>query len=316
MLPGIKEWGSPLMGDNMIVITGATGNTGRPAAEALLAKGDKVRVIGRDAKRLEPLVQKGAEAFVGSVEDAAAITKALDGATAAYLMFPADIAQPDMRAYQERISDVYAAVLAKTRVPYVVTLSSLGAEHAEKVGPIAGLHNLEQKLNRIPTLSVLHLRPGSFMENLFMSIQPIRTMGVLPSALPPDAPIAWIAGKDIGHYAAERLHARDFSGSSIQELLGPRDLTMKEVASIAGKAIGKPGLGYMQVPFFMLEPALTQMGLPKNTAALMIEMWKGMNAGLIAPQETRSAKNTTPTEMETFVAETFAPAYLSKSATA
>ena len=36
----------------MIVITGATGRTGRPAAEALLAKGEKVRVIGRDAKKL------------------------------------------------------------------------------------------------------------------------------------------------------------------------------------------------------------------------------------------------------------------------
>ncbi len=298
----------------MIVITGATGNTGRPAAEALLAKGDKVRVIGRDAKKLEPRVQKGAEAFVGSVEDAAAMTKALEGAEAAYLMLPADISQQDMRAYQERISDAYAAAVAKARVPYVVTLSSLGAEHAEKTGPIVGLHNLEQKLNRIAGLNVLHLRPGSFMENLFMSIQPMRTMGALPSGVAATSPIPWIAAKDIGAYAAERMHARDFSGSSTQELLGPRDVTMKEVASIVGKAIGKPNLGYMQVPFIMLEPALTQMGLPKSTAALMIEMWKGMNAGLVAPQETRSPKNTTPTTLESFVADVFAPAYLSKGA--
>jgi uncharacterized protein YbjT (DUF2867 family) len=298
----------------MIVITGATGNTGRPAAEALLAKGDKVRVIGRDAKKLEPLVQKGAEAFVGSVEDTAAMIKALEGAEAAYLMLPADISQQDMRAYQERISDTYAAAVAKTRVPYVVTLSSLGAEHAEKTGPIVGLHNLEQKLNRIAGLNVLHLRPGSFMENLFMSIQPMRTMGALPSGVAATSPAPWIAAKDIGHYAAERLHARDFSGSSTQELLGPRDVTMKEVASIVGKAIGKPNLGYMQVPFIMLEPALTQMGMPKSTAALMIEMWKGMNAGLVAPQETRSPKNTTPTTLESFVADVFAPAYLSKGA--
>ena len=42
----------------MIVITGATGNTGKPAAEALLAKGEKIRVIGRDAKKLEPSFRK------------------------------------------------------------------------------------------------------------------------------------------------------------------------------------------------------------------------------------------------------------------
>ena len=37
----------------MIVVTGATGRTGRPATEALLAKGEKVRLVGRDAKKLD-----------------------------------------------------------------------------------------------------------------------------------------------------------------------------------------------------------------------------------------------------------------------
>jgi hypothetical protein len=68
------------------------------------------------------------------------------------------------------------------------------------------------------------------------------------------------------------------------------------------------------VPFTMLEPALVQMGLPKSTAALLIEMWKGANAGLIAPQEQRTAKNTTPTTLELFATEVFAPAFLSKTA--
>ena len=66
----------------MIVITGATGNTGRIAVEGLLASGEKVRAMGRDAKKLEPLTQKGAEAFVGKAEDAAQMSKALEGATA------------------------------------------------------------------------------------------------------------------------------------------------------------------------------------------------------------------------------------------
>jgi len=298
----------------MIVITGATGNTGRPAAEALLAMGEKVRVIGRDEKRLEPLVEKGAEAFVGSVEDAAAMTKAFEGATAAYLLIPADAHQPDFRAYQERVSDAYAAAVAAAHVPYLVTLSSIGAKHAEKTGPIVGLHNMEEKLNRITGPHVLHLRPAGFMENLLMSISPMRTMGFFPGAAPGDVPVAWIATKDIGTYAAERLHARNFSGRSTQELLGARDISMKEAATIIGRAVGKPGLGYMQVPFLMLEPALVQMGIPKSTAALFIEMWKGMNAGLVAPEEKRSAKNTTPTTLESFVTESFAPAFLGKSA--
>jgi uncharacterized protein YbjT (DUF2867 family) len=296
----------------MIVVTGATGHTGRPAVEALLAGGKKVRVIGRDAKKLEPFTQRGAEAFVGNVEDVASMTKAFDGASAVYLVLPEDVSQQDLRAHQERVSDSYAAAIANAHVRYAVNLSSIGAQHAEKTGPIVGLHNQEQKLNRVAGLNVLHLRAAYFMENLLMSIAPLRSMGALPGGMTSDVPMPWIATKDIGAYAATRLAARDFSGSSIQELHGQRDLSMKEAASIVGKSIDKPNLGYMQVPFLMLEPAFVQMGMPKKTAALLIEMWKGANAGLIVPQEKRSAKNTTPTTIESFVTEVFAPAYLGK----
>jgi uncharacterized protein YbjT (DUF2867 family) len=299
----------------MIVITGATGNTGKPAVEALLANGEKVRVIGRDAKKLEPFSQKGAEAFVGNVEDAAQMSKAFDGATAVYLLVPQVIVE-DTRAYQDRISDAYLTAVTNARPAYAVTLSSLGAQHSENTGPIVGLHNLEQKLNGIAGLNVLHLRPGPFMEGLFMSMTPLRTMGFLPGGAPGDAPLPMIATKDIGAYAAKRLHARDFSGSSIQELLGPRDVTMKEIATVVGTAIGKPKLGYMQVPFMMLESALVQTGMPKSLAKLLIEMWKAGNAGLLAPQEKRSAINTTLTTIESFVTEVFAPAFLAQSASA
>jgi uncharacterized protein YbjT (DUF2867 family) len=52
---------------HMYVVIGATGNTGKVVAEKLLEKGEKVRVVGRDAKRLERFTQKGAEAFVADV---------------------------------------------------------------------------------------------------------------------------------------------------------------------------------------------------------------------------------------------------------
>jgi uncharacterized protein YbjT (DUF2867 family) len=294
----------------MIVVTGATGRTGRATTEALLAKGEKVRVVGRDAKKLAPLVERGAEPFVGNVEEAGSMTKAFDGASAVYLVLPEDLSQQDLRAHQERVSDSLAAAIANSHVRFVVNLSSVGAQRANGTGPIVGLHNQEQKLNRVPGLNVLHLRAAYFMENLFMSIAPLRSTGTLPGGLRADAPMPWIGTKDIGGYAATRLAARDFSGGSIQELHGQRDISMKEAASIVGNSIGKPNLAYVQVPSTMLESALLKMGLTKTTAELIIEMWEGANAGLIVPQEARSARNTTPTTLESFVAEVFAPVYL------
>jgi uncharacterized protein YbjT (DUF2867 family) len=300
----------------MIAITGATGNTGRPATEALLAKGEKVRAIGRDAKKLESLAAKGAEAFIGNPEDAATLTKAFTGADAAFLVLPSDPTQQDLRAFQKKISDAYVEAVKASHVPYVVLVSSIGAQHTSGTGPIAGLRQLEDALREIPGLNALFLRPAYFMENLLMNIQPIRTMGMLPGPGPADAAIPMIATRDIGRYAAERLAARDFSGFSTQELLGQREVTMKEVAPLLGNAIGKPNLAYMQVPFLVLEPALVQMGISKDAAALLIEMWKAANAGKIVPLEPRSATNTTPTTIETFVAEVFGPAYSGKTATA
>jgi uncharacterized protein YbjT (DUF2867 family) len=298
----------------MYVITGATGNTGKIVAETLLANGQKVRVIGRTAEKLQPFVAKGAEAFVGLVDDAAAMTRAFTGARAVYAMIPPSMPSKDYRADQERTSDALAAALEKAGVTYAVTLSSVGADKPAKTGPVVGLHNLEEKLNRIAALNVLHLRAGYFMENLLAQIGVIRSMGMAAGPLKGDLPVAMIATRDIGAYAAAALEKLDFTGKQTRELLGQRDVTMREVASIIGQAIGKPGLTYTHAPAMMLKPAMVSMGISSNVVDLLLEMSDAMNSGHMVALEKRSAANTTPTSLETFAAEVFAPAFQGKAA--
>jgi uncharacterized protein YbjT (DUF2867 family) len=50
---------SPVALNAIYVILGASGNTGSIIADTLLSKGKKVRVVGRDAGRLQPFVGKG-----------------------------------------------------------------------------------------------------------------------------------------------------------------------------------------------------------------------------------------------------------------
>jgi uncharacterized protein YbjT (DUF2867 family) len=300
----------------MIVITGATGNTGKPAVEALLAANQKVRAIGRNAEHLAPLAQRGAEPFVAQVNDAAAMTKAFQGADSVYLLLPSNPKSDDVLGDEAKITDAYVEAVTKSGVKHVVLLSSIGAELTERTGPVLGLHNLEEKIKGIQGLNAHSIRAVNFMDNLFMSIAPLRKMGFLPGAAPSDVPGPMVATRDIGAYAARRLAARDFTGFSTQELHGQRDVTMKEVTGVVGNAIGKPGLSYMQVPYMMLEPALVQSGMSKNLAGLLIELWKGLAAGTVKPLEPRNAGNTTPTSIETFVSEVFAPAYLAQAASA
>jgi shikimate 5-dehydrogenase len=79
--------------DAVYVILGGGGNTGSIIASSLLSKSRKVRVLGRDAGRLQRLVRKGGEAFTAEVSDAAALTKAFGGARAAYLFFAVPVAR-------------------------------------------------------------------------------------------------------------------------------------------------------------------------------------------------------------------------------
>jgi uncharacterized protein YbjT (DUF2867 family) len=300
----------------MFAITGATGNTGSVIAEKLLARGEKVRVIGRDASRLARFVQKGAEAFAADVTDAAALARAFDGAEAVYAMVPPNVGSTDVRGYQERVSDALASALGKASVSQTVVLSSVGADKPEKTGPVVGLHNLEQKLNGIAGLNAIYLRAGYFMENLLPQVEVIRNFGIVGGPVRPDLRLPLIATHDIGATAAELLLKLHFAGKETRELLGQRDVNYQEVASVVGKAIGKPDLAYAQLPAQQLKPALIQMGMSSNMADLLLEMAEALNSGYMVALEPRSARNTTPTSLETFVAEEFVPRFQRKAASA
>src|SRR5260370_41669996 len=68
----------------------------------------------------------------------------------------------------------------------------------------------------------------------------------------------------------------------MQELHGERDLSMGEVASVISRAIGKQDLRYLQFTYEQVEQALVQMGISAKTAASFIEMFQGMNDGIVA----------------------------------
>jgi uncharacterized protein YbjT (DUF2867 family) len=299
----------PVVRDAMYVILGGSGNTGSIIVNSLLSKGQKVRVVGRDPGRLQRFVRKGAEAFTAEVIDAAALSKAFGGARAAYLMLPPITSRED----QERESDAIAKAVKESGLRYAVHLSSYGAHVPEGTGPVTGLHSSEQKLNAISDLNVLHLRAAYFMENNLAAIDMIHGMGMFGHALRPDLKLPMIATRDVGDYAAQRLLDLDFSGKQTRELLGERDLSMTEVTRVIARGIGKPDLRYEQFPYGQVQQVLEQTGMPPKKAAVYIEMFEAINAGLLAAQEQRSTENSTPTSLEQFVRDVFVAAYHGKA---
>jgi uncharacterized protein YbjT (DUF2867 family) len=301
-------------GTIMYVITGATGNTGRIIVNGLLARGEKVRAMARSAEHLKPEVAKGAEAFTGHLQDSDTLARALDGAKAAYLMIPPDIENPDFRKYQDQLVESIGKAAEKSGLSHAVVLSSVGADKTERTGPVLGLHNLEERLNGIAGLNVLALRPGYFMENTFPQAALIKMFGMTAGPLRGDLKLPMIAARDIGEYATKALLKLDFQGKQTRELLGQRDLSYNDVASIIGKATGQPELKYSQLPDEQVRGGMMAMGMSGSIVDLILEMGAAMNSGYMKELEPRSAENTTPTSYETFVTEEFVPNYRAAAA--
>ncbi|OWY19841.1 NAD-dependent dehydratase [Sphingobacteriales bacterium UPWRP_1] len=294
----------------MYVITGATGNTGKPITLALLAAGKKVRIITRNAEKAQELADKGAEVVEGNWGNAETLTQALKGATAAYLMIPPDMQAPDFFAHQKNFADAFATAIEASGLQYAVTLSSVGAHLPQKAGVVQGLQYMESRLNAIEKLNVLHLRASYFMENILGQIGLIKFAGVMGSPVKGNLKLGMVATKDIATVAATRLLALDFSGKSVQYILGSRDVTYDEIAAIAAPITGKENLPYVEMSYADFRNAmLQQWGASESAANCMCEFIESLNAGRVMEQAVRNNNSTTPTSIEDFMQTVFAYLY-------
>src|SRR5512144_1256874 len=107
----------------LYTIMGATGNVGSKIANNLLNRGENIRVISRSRDNLRPLMERGAEAFVGDAADPAFLTSAFKNADCVLTMIPSNIKAEDYRAYQNKVGESVARAIVNSGVRCVVNLS-------------------------------------------------------------------------------------------------------------------------------------------------------------------------------------------------
>jgi uncharacterized protein YbjT (DUF2867 family) len=274
----------------------------------LLDTGHNVRAVARNVEKLQILVDKGAEAFSGSLKDTQFLTRAYQGSDAVFAMTPPDYQSNDFRAFQIDIAKSHISAIKSAGLKNVVALSSLGAHLTEGAGVVQGLNDFEQHLNNLQDVNVLVLRPAYFMENIYMQMDVIKNMGITGSPLAPDVTQPVVATKDIAAVAARRLSDLAIKGHSIEYILGQRNLTYTEITRALGKAIGKEDLKYVQFPYEDAHKAMVEMGLTDNVAGLLVDLARAINDGTLLSHYERTAENTTETSIEAFAKE-FAAAY-------
>ncbi|GAA4414801.1 NmrA family NAD(P)-binding protein [Nibrella viscosa] len=289
-------------------ITGSLGHTGRPITEGLVKAGHSVTVITSKAENTSEIEALGAKAAVGSLEDGAFVKQAFADADAVYLMVPPNWNPTNWRAWQNVINDNYVEALKANDIRFAVVLSSIGA-HREGVGPISGLHDLEEKLKTIDALNVKFLRPAYFMPNFMSLIPMVKNAGILGGNFGnPEEKVALVHPSDIAGVALHELLNLDFTGKRVRYIVGD-ERTGDEIARVLGEAIGKPEIPWIVFSDEQNLQGLLQAGLNEEVARSYTEMGAAMRTGIMQEDYWQNRTTLEKIKLEDFARTNFAPAF-------
>lgn len=288
-----------------VAVTTPTGNIGKVVADELVTAGAQVILLARNPDKVKALTDRGASVVQGSQEDREYVVRATRGVDALFWLIPPDYSVPDLRAYYNRVGEVAVAATQANRIGHIVFLSSVGAHQEGGTGPILGLRDVEQKLERV-ALHITHLRPAAFFENYLWQFEPIKHMGKVFLPVSGSTRVAMVATQDIGRVAAKRLLDTTWTGRSVANILGPSDLSFDEAAAGIGRGIGKL-VTHVQVPEDQARQAMKQAGMGDDAIGLMLELYRAMSGGLLKAPEGRTVESTTPTTIEQFARNVLKP---------
>ncbi|WP_175670331.1 NmrA family NAD(P)-binding protein [Burkholderia ambifaria] len=220
----------------MYAITGITGQVGGALARELLATGQPVRAVVRDATRAASWADRGCEIATAFMGDASSLAAAFEGATGVFILPPSEFDPAPGFPEARKVIEAVSAALLKARPAKVVCLSTIGAQ-ADEINLLTQRTLMEQALREMP-MPVTFLRPGWFMENAAWDVASARGDGVIASYLQPlDKPVPMVATADVGRVAAELLQ-QTWRGVRVVELEGPRRVSPNDLALAFARVLG------------------------------------------------------------------------------
>jgi uncharacterized protein YbjT (DUF2867 family) len=222
----------------MYAITGITGKVGGALARTLLAAGQPVRAVVRDAARARSWAERGCEVVTADMDDAASLTAAFDGTQGVFILPPSDFDPSPGFPKARAVIDAVRGALQSAVPGKLVCLSTIGAQ-ATETNLLTQRTLMEQALRALP-MPVTFLRPGWFMENAAWDVAPARDNGIIPSFLQPlDKPVPMVATEDVGRVAAQLLQ-QTWRGVRVVELEGPQRVSPNDLAGAFAQVLGRP----------------------------------------------------------------------------
>jgi NAD(P)H dehydrogenase (quinone) len=220
------------MSANRVLVTGATGFTGRAAVDTALKLGLQVRALVRtDDARAAALRARGIEVAVGDLSNLDSVRPALEGVRAAYFVYPITPGIIDATAY-------FAQAAKEAGVGAIVNMSQISARKDSK-SHAAQDHWVAERVFDWSGIPTTHLRPTYFAEWLLYS----RASQVIKEhkriAIPfESARHAPIAAEDQGRLIAHILGNPEPHAGQTYKLFGPVEMDYYGIAAAVSEALG------------------------------------------------------------------------------
>lgn len=268
-----------------IILTGSIGNIGKPLTQTLIQNGHTVTVISSQAERQPAIEALGAQAAIGSIQDASFLTRTFQGADIVYLMETLDAAggdesdeDVDFISIISQIGLNYKQAIEQSGVKKVIHLSSIGAHMDKGNGFLVFHHNVEHILKQLPAeVSIKTMRPVGFYTNMFSFISTIKHKGAIISNYGGDQKEPWVSPLDIAAVIAEEIE-QPFEGRTMHYIASD-EVSPNEIARALGSAIGKPDLQWKVISDEQLLNSWLSVGFNPQIAQGFIEMQANQGTG-------------------------------------
>ncbi len=252
-------------GNELILVTGATGTIGRPLIDALVEEGADVRAVTRNPRAAD--LPAEVEIVEGDPSRPETIAPFLEGVTGLFL---------NPRAVGEDAAGELLALAQEHGVKRVVVLSAINVDDApdEQPSRYNGDRNKEVEEAAVASgLEWVSLRPNSFAANTLLSWgAQIRAGDTVrgPYAVSAES---LTHERDVAGVGVRALLSDGLAGSKL-ELTGPQSLTQEEMVVIIGDVIGRP-LRYEEVPPEAVAQGMVRRGLPEPFVGALMARYAG-----------------------------------------
>jgi uncharacterized protein YbjT (DUF2867 family) len=257
----------------MILVTGATGKTGRALVQELVSMGVAVRAVVRDRAKAADIAAAGAEIAVADLSRAETLAAIFVGIDKAYLMTAAD-------PQQVMLHSNFIRAAKQAGVRHIVRHSVRGADPDSPI-KLGRWHAISQKELEDSGMVWTHLQPVYNMQNFLTFAATIQSQGAFYAPMR-DGALSMVDARDVAAVAATTLVDDIHHRRKTYLITGPEALTFAEAAGQLSAVLGKP-VRYMDVSREDARKALLQRGMPEWYVEDLLGFYDFYSTGAGAP---------------------------------